>query len=101
MAAGQTIADALVAVAPGDVCFPYVKAHVDAFADVDEEHILQGMKLLIAEGKLVCEPSSAIGIGAVLQGLVPVSPDDKVCFLISGGSVALKQLHMLENIALP
>ena len=91
----STVADALVSLTPGEVCFPYVAAHTDAFADVEEAYILKGMKLLLTEGKLLCEPSSAIGVGAVLQGLIPVCPGQKVCFLISGGSVALSQLGML------
>ena len=94
----RTIADALVTQIPGSICFPYVAAYTDGFADVDEEYILKGMKLLLTEGKLLCEPSSGISIGAVLQGLIPVKPVDKICFFISGGSVSLNQLHQLESI---
>ncbi len=94
----STVADALVSQIPGSVCFPYAASLADGFADVDEEYILKGMKLLLMEGKLLCEPSSAIGIGAVLQGLLPVKPGEKVCFLVSGGSVSFEQLGMLENI---
>ena len=85
---------------PGALCFPVAAAHVDGFAAVDDEHLLRGMKLLLMEGKLLCEPSSAIGLGAVLQGLLPVQPKDRVCFLISGGSVSLEQLDMLKEVAL-
>ena len=92
-----TIADGLVSQIPGDVCFPYVAAHTDGFVDVEESFILKGMKLLLMEGKLLCEPSSAIGIGAVLQGVIPVKPSDRVCFFISGGSVSLEQVKQLEN----
>ena len=93
-----TVADGLVTLIPGELCFPYVRANTDGFADVEEEAILRGMKLLLTEGKLLCEPSGAIGIGAVLQHLIPVRPEEKVCFFISGGSVALEQLRMLENV---
>ena len=96
----KSIADALVAQIPGDICFPYVAEHTDGFADVSDDYLLKGWKLLLAEGKLLCEPSSAIGIGAVLQGLVPVKKNDKVCFLISGGSVALEQLDILKEVTL-
>ena len=58
------------------------------------------MKLLLLDGKLLCEPSSAIGLGAVLQGLLPMKKEDKVCFLISGGSVSLDQLDMLKEVKL-
>lgn len=61
-------------------------------------YLLRAWKLLLMDGKVLCEPSSAIGIGAVLQGLIPVKPTDKVCFLVSGGSVAFEQLKMLEGI---
>lgn len=94
----KSLADALVAQIPGDICFPCVAANTDGFADVDDSFMLKGMKLLLMEGKLLCEPSSAIGIGAVLQGLIPVEKGEKVCFLISGGSVSLEQLGVLEGI---
>ena len=95
-----TIADALVTNIPGTVCFPYVASNTDAFADVDEEYILKGMKLLLLEGKLLCEPSSGISLGAVLQGLISVKAAEKVCFFISGGSVAFEQLKILDNITI-
>ncbi len=96
----KSIADALVAQTPGAICFPYVAANTDGFAAVEDEFLLRGMKLLLAEGKLLAEPSACIGIGAVLQGLIAVKPEDKVCFVISGGSVGLEQLRMLDDVYL-
>ena len=96
----KPLADALVSNMPGAVCFPAVAAHVDGVVAVEDAYLLKGMKLLLMEGKLLCEPSSAIGLGAVLQGLVPVKPEDKVCFLISGGSVSLEQLKILEEVTI-
>lgn len=97
----KTLADALVAQIPGELCFPCVAAHVDGFADVEDSSMFQGMKLLLLEGKVLAEPSSGIGIGAVLARQLPVSPEDKVCFLISGGSVGLDQLDQLKDISIP
>lgn len=94
----KTVADALVAQIPGEKCFPYVAANTDGFAAVDDEYLLRGMRLLLMEGKVLAEPASGIGIGAVLQGLIPVEKHDKVCFLISGGNVGLTQLKMLEEV---
>jgi len=99
VASGKSIADALVAQIPGDKCFPLVQAGTDSILVVDDEYILKGMKLLLLEGKILCEPSSAIGIGAVLQGLVQFKPEDKVCFVISGGSVGPQQLQSLEILS--
>lgn len=95
-----SVADALVSDTPGSICFPYVQANCDGMLAVDDEYLLRGMKLLLTEGKILAEPSSCIGLGAVLEGLLPVKPDQKVCFLLSGGSVALEQLEMLKNISL-
>ena len=96
----HSVADALVAQRPGDVCFPYVAENTDGFADVADADLLRAMKLLLLEGKLLCEPSSAIGMGAALRGQLPLRRTDKVCFVISGGNIALEQLHRLEDVRL-
>lgn len=95
-----TIADALAAQTPGAKCFPCVTSHVDGFAAVDDAYILKGMKLLLTEGKILAEPSSCIGLGALLQGLLPVRKGNKVCLVLSGGSVGLDQLRVLEDVTL-
>lgn len=94
----QTIADALVTDQPGARNFPIVKEHVDGMLAVTEEYILKGMKLLMMEGKIVAEPSSSITVGAVLEGLLETSPEDKVCFVISGGNVGLNILDKLKEV---
>ena len=96
----KTAADALVSTKPGDQCFPFVRDNTDGFAAVSEEYILKGAKLLLTEGKILAELSSCIGIGAVLQGLLTVNEEDKVCFLISGGSIGLSQIRALEDVVL-
>ena len=63
-----TIADALVSNRPGTICFPVAAENVDRFVTVGEEWILKAQKLLLLEGKIVAEASSAIGLAAVLQG---------------------------------
>ena len=96
----HSVADALVAQKPGEVCFAYVAENTDGFASVADADLLRAMKLLLLEGKLLCEPSSAIGMGAALRGQLPLRRTDKVCFVISGGNVALEQLHRLEDVRL-
>ncbi len=95
-----TVADALASLIPGDKCFAVVREHVDGFAKVTDEFLLKGMKLLLLEGKILAEPSSCIGIGAVLQGEIKVRPGEKVCFVLSGGSVGLDQLDALKSVTL-
>lgn len=45
------------------------------------------------------EPSACIGIGAVLEGRIPVGKEDKVCFVISGGNLGFEQLEILKDAA--
>ena len=91
----KTVADALVSNRPGTVCFPYVAANVDQFVTVDEEWIPRAQRMLMLDGKIVAEASSAIGMAAVLQGKLSFEPDEKVCFVISGGGVGPEQLAKL------
>ena len=91
----KTVADALVSNRPGPLCFPYVKANVDRFVTVDEEWIPKAQKMLLLEGKIAAEASSAIGMAAVLQGKLSFRPEEKVCFVISGGGVGADQLAKL------
>lgn len=96
----KSIADALVSQRPGEICFPVVKANTDGVAAVEDSMILRALKLLLMEGKLLAEPSSCIGIGALLQGALKVQPEEKVCFVISGGSIGFNQLEILKDIAI-
>ena len=73
---------------------------MDEVFPVSDEYLLKAMKLLLTEGKILAEPSSCIGIAAVLQGLLTVRPEEKVCFLVSGGSVGLSQLDQLKDVTL-
>ena len=96
----STLADALLSQRPGENCFPVIKENIDGFATVDDEDMLKGMRLLLTEGKLLAEPSSCIGMGAVMSGKIAVRPEDKVCFVVSGGNVGLSQIAALENITI-
>ena len=91
-----TLADALVTLTPGETCFPVVSAYADGVVDVDEDALLNAAKALLMEGKILAEYSSCIGIAAVHEGLIEVSPDDNVCFVISGGSIGFTQIAALS-----
>lgn len=95
-----TIADALVSNHPGNKCFPVVRDNVDRVVTASEESILKAQKLLLLEGKIFAEPSGCLGIAAVLDGTLKFEPDQKVCFLISGGNCAIEQLDILKKIEL-
>ncbi|MGN0301481.1 MAG: threonine/serine dehydratase [Anaerotardibacter sp.] len=94
----QTIADALLSNHPGQKCFEVAKEYVDEVVPVSDEELLQGWKLLLTEGSVFAEPSACIGIAAALAGKLPVSPGEKICFLISGGNCSVEQLGILSGV---
>ena len=91
-----SIADALASRQPGKKTFPVVKQFCDGIFTVSEESILAGMKLILTDGKVLAEAASCICAGALLTGEVPVTENDDVCMLLSGGNVGLEQLDMLK-----
>ncbi len=90
-----SLADALLTLLPGEKNFPIFQKYVDDVVGVKEEYLACGVKTLLLEGKILAEPSSAIGIAAALQGSLRITKEDKVCFLVSGGNVSLSQLAKL------
>jgi threonine dehydratase len=88
----NTIADGLRLSVPGRNPFPIIERYVDEIVLVEDEHIVQGMRALAKDAKLIAEPAAAIGIGALLAGVVKVRPDEKVCVVLSGGNWDLGDL---------
>lgn len=83
-----SIADALLSNKPGQLPLELVKKHVDQIISVEEEPLRDGFRLLIEEGRIIAEPSSAIGIGAVLQGTLNDLNLANSVFVISGGNIS-------------
>ncbi|WBW50296.1 threonine/serine dehydratase [Peptoniphilus equinus] len=94
----HSIADALASQQPGDVNFPVVQNYVDGMLTVSETAIQKAHKLMITEGKIFCEASSSIGLGAVLEEKITFTATDRVCLVISGGNLSLDQLSSLIDI---
>lgn len=97
---GDSIADGIMTMKPGIKNFPLVRDQVDQIVAVDEEHIYKGMKLLLAYGKVLAEPTSSIGMAAILQGLLKFQATDKVVFLLSGGNVDLSLIQKIDAVKL-
>lgn len=89
----QSVADALLTQQPGERNYPIVTENVKRFIGVEDTSMIEAMKLLLLEGKILAEPSSCIGIGALLQGDLKVKETDKVCFVVSGGNVGMEQIQ--------
>ena len=72
--------------------FKAIERLVDELVTADDDAIKKAMAVLAGKAKLVAEPSSVMGIAAALSGKLPVKPEEKVCFVLSGGNNDLRQL---------
>ncbi|XP_055819620.1 serine racemase [Solanum dulcamara] len=88
----NTIADGLRAFL-GDLTWPIVRDLVDDVIVVDDEEIIQAMRLCYEILKIAVEPSGAIGLAAVLSDSFQKNPAYSKCnnigIVISGGNVDL------------
>jgi threo-3-hydroxy-L-aspartate ammonia-lyase len=80
----RTIADGLQTHAPGELTWEVGSRLVDEIVTVTDVQIVDAMRFAFERLKLVIEPSGAVGIAAVLNGLVDAP---RVGIIISGGNV--------------
>lgn len=81
----QTIADGTRTPSLGELTFPLILEHVHNMVTVSEESIKEAVRFFIREMKIVVEPSGALGLAALIQGVVQLRGTTAV--LISGGNV--------------
>jgi threonine dehydratase len=88
----NTIADGLRLSVPAKNPFPIIEKYVDEIILVEDQRIIEGMRVLAKDAKLIAEPAAAITIGALLAGSVGLKPNEKVCAVLSGGNWDLSDL---------
>ena len=86
----RTIADGTRTQALGARTFAHLRAHLDSIVTVSEAEIAAGVRLAAERGRLVVEPSGALGIAAMAfhareLGLDRI--DGSVVAVVSGGNV--------------
>ena len=81
----SSIADGLMAVEIGHTPFAHHQAYIDDVVTVPDAATARAVKYLLDRMKLVAEPSGAITIAALLEGLV--TPRGPVVAVLSGGNI--------------
>lgn len=84
--AAPTLADGLAVRAPGEIAFPYLRRYLDDLVTVDEPAIASAIVLLLERAKMLVEGAGAVGLAALLSGVVKVE-GQKVVVLVSGGNI--------------
>ena len=93
----QTIADGLKATL-GQLPFEILSRGVDGIVTVSEAEIIQAMRIVLEDCKLLIEPSSAVPIAALLKGELG-APGERVGIIVSGGNVDLARCPFLSGKA--
>jgi threonine dehydratase len=80
-----TIADGIAVARPGDLPFTLINEFVDDVVTVTEDDIARALLVLLERAKQVVEPAGAVGVAAILAGLVPA--DGPTVTILSGGNI--------------
>ncbi len=89
---GETLADGLMITKTGEFNYPLIDKYVDEIVPASDEFIKKALLEIIFKGKLLVEPSAAVGLAAALEGTFKVKPGEKVCFFLSGGNIDPEKL---------
>jgi threonine dehydratase len=84
-----TLADGIAVKYPGRITGPLVARWVDEIVTVDEDSIADAMVLLMDRAKLYVEGAGAVGVAALLSGVITPAATGTTCVVISGGNVDL------------
>lgn len=90
----QTIADGLLT-SLGSLTFPIIKENVSDIVCASEEYIVIAMKLIWERMKIIIEPSSALPLAAIMQGLLEVK-NKRIGIILSGGNIDLNHLPWIK-----
>ena len=82
-----TIADGIAIKTPGELTLELVREHVDDVTVVADDDVAEAAILLLERAKLVVEGAGAVGVAALLEGVVEPSPSGSTVAVLSGGNI--------------
>jgi threonine dehydratase len=88
----RTRADALRAEQVGRLTFPHIQAYVDDIVTVSEDEILDAVRVLARQARLIAEPGGAVAVAAALGRSsaelgIGAGPSGPIVAVLSGGNI--------------
>lgn len=83
----KTIADCLMTPYVSKHTFNYTKKYVDEIVLVSDKEILNALKFVYDNFKLIVEPSGVVSLAAILFKKIKVTPRAKIVCILSGGNI--------------
>lgn len=97
LASVETIAGSLAPAIVGPLTYAVSRRVVDQLVQVPEGAIAEATCLLMTKARLYCETGAAVGLAAVIAGVIPRSEAPTV-LLLTGGNMDLQQVEFLSRI---
>jgi threonine dehydratase len=91
----DTIADGLAAPFVGIHTLAHVRALVRDVVLVDDAAILEAMRVLMRQARILPEPAGAAATAALLDGTLMIQPGEHVVVVVSGGNADPERLRSL------
>ena len=91
----HSLADGLMAVEVGALPFAHHQAYVDDVVTVEDDALRGAVRYLLDRMKIVAEPSGAITVAALREGIVRPAPEGKTVAVLSGGNIEFDDLQKL------
>jgi len=92
-----TIADGIAVGRPGDLAYAHVSKLVDEMVTVTEEDIARALVMLLERNKLVVEPAGAVGVAALMAGVIQAAEAPAVAVLSGGNIDPLLMMRVIER----
>jgi len=84
-----TLADGIAVKRPGEITRPLVEAWLDDIVVVEENAVADAMVMLLERSKFLVEGAGAVGVAALMTGVVLPAANGTTCVILSGGNVDL------------
>ena len=91
----HSLADGLMAVEIGKLPFAHHQVYIDEVVTVEDDALRGAVRYLLDRVKIVAEPSGAITVAALREGLVRPAPEGKTVAVLSGGNIEFGDLQAL------
>ncbi|GAA1173692.1 threo-3-hydroxy-L-aspartate ammonia-lyase [Ornithinimicrobium humiphilum] len=91
----RTIADGAQTLHLGELTFPILRDGVTGIVTAGDEQLVEAMAVVASTLKQVVEPTSVLGLAALLSGAIPDVAGRRVGVVLSGGNVDLARFASL------
>lgn len=93
----ETCAKSLAPAIVGEHTYEITRKHVDDILTVSEDAIARGVRHCLTSAKLYVEPGGAVGISALLEGLLDdhIPDEGDIVVVISGGNMSVDELKAM------